>query len=46
MDAAEKTVQAVLPALNQFPIEHATLLLALKEMTEPPQCDSPYCSIS
>jgi uncharacterized protein len=37
LEAAEKTLQAAWPALVQYPADHATLLLALKDFLGPPR---------
>ena len=37
LDAAERTVRAALHTLESYPDAHATLLLALKELLEPPK---------
>ncbi|MDE2070340.1 MAG: thioredoxin domain-containing protein [Gammaproteobacteria bacterium] len=36
LDAAERTVKAVLPSVNRYPEAHASMLLALQDALEPP----------
>ena len=36
IDAAERTLRAAFPALQQYPVSHAAMLLALEDMLAPP----------